>query len=177
MAQIAAATGASDALAHLWGPAINAAMPRWGIVSRAHQAAFLAQVGHETLSLIYSEEIASGAAYEGRADLGNTQPGDGRRYKGRGLLQTTGRANYRDATAGIRRVMPECPDFEASPDLLARAPWAVHSACYYWHSRNLGRWVDAGDFVTLTRRINGGINGLADRQARWAKARAALGVA
>jgi putative chitinase len=178
-----AATGAGFQAASYWTTAINEAMIVWGIAKRTHQAAFLAQIGHESSGLAYSTEIwgpsqvPAQRTYEGRADLGNTQPGDGYRFRGHGLIQVTGRANHRAATIAMRALMPNCPDFEADPDALARAPWAVHSACWFWHSRNLGQWVDAGDFVTLTRRINGGINGLDDRRTRWAGAKSALGVA
>ena len=81
--------------APLYAVPLSDAMAEYGIDTPARQAGFLAQIAHESGSLVYVEEIASGAAYEGRADLGNTEPGDGERYKGRGILQITGRANYR----------------------------------------------------------------------------------
>jgi len=159
---------------------LNEAMPRWGIDTRQRQAAFLAQVAHESGGLYYAEEIASGAAYEDRRDLGNTQPGDGRRFKGRGLIQLTGRFNYRLATVGLRAAGLACPDFEAEPAAAGQAPWCVHTAGWFWASKRLNRFADAGTdaaFVALTRAINGGTNGLGHRQHLWAKARSALGIA
>src|SRR5690349_23587399 len=73
---------------------------------------FMAQLAHESAHFSVTREFASGAAYEGRKDLGNTLPGDGRRYRGRGLIQTTGRRNYRDATNDIRTMVAIAPDFE-----------------------------------------------------------------
>jgi predicted chitinase len=132
-------------------------------------AAFVAQVAHESVGLLYFEEIASGAAYEGRTDLGNTQPGDGRRYKGRGPIQLTGRSNYRSAGTSLSR------DFEAHPEQVSMPSGGFVATAYFWKSRNLNTYADSGDFNTLTRRINGGLNGLSDRTARWNKARAELG--
>ncbi|MBE6224107.1 MAG: glycoside hydrolase family 19 protein [Bacteroidales bacterium] len=121
-------------------------------------AAFLSQVAHESGCFRYTEEIASGAAYEGRLDLGNTQPGDGCRYKGRGLIQLTGRYNYSQlaAATGI--------DFISNPELLSQPEYAVMSACWYWQSRGLNSLADTGQFLKITKRINGGYNGLADRE-------------
>ncbi len=125
------------------------------------QAHFLAQVGHESGELTFTEEIADGSAYEGRADLGNTEPGDGPRFKGRGLIQLTGRANYRAYGQAIgvdllsddnaRRVATE-------PDL------AVDVACWFWETRALNSLADTDDVRAITRRINGGLNGLPDRE-------------
>jgi putative chitinase len=124
---------------------------------------FLAQIGHESLDLRYSEEIADGSAYEGRADLGNTQPGDGPRFKGRGLIQLTGRANYTDYGQAKGR------DFltGTNPGLIASDPdLAVDVAAWFWNRNSLNKFADADDVLTITRRINGGTNGLDDRKAR-----------
>jgi putative chitinase len=110
-------------------PFLNKYMPEYGITDD-RQAAFIAQIGHESAQLKYVEEIASGAAYEGRKDLGNTQPGDGKRFKGRGLIQITGRKNYQQISDawGV--------DFVTKPELLATPEYAVKSACW-WYKNNV----------------------------------------
>lgn len=132
---------------------------------------FLAQIAVESDHLKVTREYASGAAYEGRRDLGNTQPGDGRRYRGRGLIQTTGRANYREATAEIRKTHPDCPDFEAEPEKLEEFPWALLGGVIYWHKRGINRHADRDDVLAVTKAVNGGTNGLAERTAYLAKAK------
>jgi putative chitinase len=121
---------------------------------------FLAQLGHESDGYKAMEEYASGKAYEGRKDLGNTQPGDGVRYKGRGPIQITGRNNYRKfgKLIGI--------DLEKYPELASNPCIGMRLALEYWKDRNLNAYADADDIETITRRINGGVNGLADRKAR-----------
>ena len=138
--------------------------PDYGILdSSLRLAHFLAQLLHESGSLRYMEEIASGQAYEGRADLGNTQPGDGRRYKGRGPIQITGRANYRryGRLIGI--------DIERHPEVAAVPSVGLHLALEYWKLTDLNKFADVDDVLTITRRINGGTNGLADRKHHLAK--------
>lgn len=126
---------------------------------------FLAQVGHESGQLRYSEELASGQAYEGRKDLGNTQPGDGQRYKGRGLIQLTGRRNYQLASIGLDT------DLIAHPELLSESPeMSSLVAGWYWANNNLNALCDLGLFRELTRRINGGYNGYADRYKLYQRA-------
>lgn len=136
------------------------AMRKYGVgktpLERAH---FLAQTNHESGNFIYKEEIASGKAYEGRKDLGNTQVGDGPRYKGRGYIQLTGRANYRKfgPVAGA--------DFENSPTIVATKYFA-DTACLFWKANKLGaKCVDSSTTTikVVTKRINGGYNGLDDR--------------
>lgn len=134
-----------------------------GIDTERRLEHFMAQCAHESDQFRTTAEYASGKAYEGRADLGNTQPGDGPRFKGHGLIQTTGRANHGAATAGIRKLVPDAPDFEADPWELTKMPWALLSAVFYWQSHNLNRLADADDIKGLTRAINGGYNGLEDR--------------
>lgn len=140
-------------------------------------AAFVAQVGHESLGLLYMEELASGANYEGRTDLGNTQRGDGRRFKGRGPIQLTGRFNYRRASQSA--AFPMLRDILRQPETVCYPSRGFAATAWYWVSNGLNRYstASANDFVTLTRRINGGTNGLSDRQNRWAKAKASLGCA
>ena len=135
---------------------------------RAH---FLAQLGHESGSLRYSSEIASGQKYEGRADLGNTSPGDGPRFKGRGLIQITGRANYTAYGKARGR------DFITgnNPLLLATEPeLAADCAGWFWTTRRLNAIADADDVEKITKRINGGRNGLPDRVRRLRIAKTVL---
>lgn len=141
------------------GP-LELTMQRYGIDTVLRRAHFLAQVGHESGALRYDEELASGAAYEGRADLGNIEPGDGPRFKGRGLIQLTGRANY--TAYGIARGT----DFTSGDAPLRLAEdhdLAADVAGWFWQSRGLNALADADDVRAITRRINGGYNGLADR--------------
>lgn len=142
-------------------------MASYGILDTPLRLAhFMAQVAHESGGFRYMEEIASGSAYEGRADLGNTQPGDGRLFKGRGPIQLTGRANYRlfGRELGI--------DFEQHPEIVALPSIGLLVACHYWQKRGLNALADADDVLAITKRINGGQNGLDDRKAYLAKAKA-----
>jgi putative chitinase len=126
-------------------------------------AHFIAQIAHESDRFATLTEYASGAAYEGRRDLGNTKPGDGRRYRGRSPIQLTGRYNYRAFTQWARTKYPQAPDFEADPDKVLESPWSLLAAVWYWESRNLSAYADANNIEMITRRINGGLNGYADR--------------
>jgi putative chitinase len=134
-------------------------------------AAFIAQAGHESLGLLYWEEIASGEAYEGNRVLGNTQPGDGVRYKGRGAIQITGRFNYK--TCGEQIGYP----LEAQPDLVNFPSLGFRTAVWFWNTRRLNLFATGNetDFVSMTRLINGGTKGLDDRLERWNVAKEALG--
>lgn len=138
--------------------------PDYGIMdSELRLAHFMAQLIHESGAFRYMEEIASGQAYEGRGDLGNTQPGDGRRYKGRGPIQITGRANYRryGARVGI--------DLERHPEIAAYPSVGLHLALEYWKVNGLNTFADADNVLAITKAINGGTNGLADRKAHLGK--------
>lgn len=111
----------------------------------------------------------------GQRELGNTQPGDGWRYRGRGPMQLTGRANYARLTQRLRaRLGPGVPDFEADPDALQRPEWGAWCAADFWDMRGLNALADRDDFLSITRKINGGINGLDDRERRWELARRVL---
>lgn len=147
---------------------LNAAMAEFGITTPARQASFLAQVGHESGQLRYVLELASGAAYEGSKDLGNTDAGDGIRFKGRGLIQITGLANYKACGAGLRL------DLVSHPELLEQPVNACRSAGWFWMPRGLNELADAGDQMKVTRRIKGGTNGLADRLALFEVAKRVL---
>ena len=149
-------------------PVLNTAMVRFQIVGTKRVAAFIAQVGHESGQLRWVREIwgptAQQAGYEGRADLGNTVAGDGSKYRGRGLIQITGRANY--AACGEALGL----DLISKPELLELPQYAAMSAAWFWSAKGLNTLADKGDFVKITRRINGGLNGQADRQALYDKA-------
>ena len=147
---------------------LNAAMVEFGITTPVRQASFLSQVGHESGQLRYVRELASGQAYEGRVDLGNTQRGDGVRFRGRGLLQVTGRTNYIACGKALGL------DLLAQPELLEQTINACRSAGWFWQTRGLNALADAGDQERVTRRINGGVNGLAERLALFAVAQRVL---
>lgn len=151
---------------------LAAAMPR--VIETAalgtprRQAHFLAQIAHESDGFRTTVEYASGAAYEGRADLGNNRPGDGKRYKGRGLIQLTGKANYFEFGSALD------VDLVANPDMAARFPYAALTAALYWRKRAINADADADDARSATKKINGGYNGLAARQAYLKAAKRAL---
>ena len=149
-------------------PHINNAMAEAGITTKNQKAAFLAQLAHESGQLRYMEEIASGSAYEGRRDLGNTQPGDGTRFKGRGPIQLTGRSNYRAAGQALGIDLENNPRRAADPDV------GFRTAAWFWKSRGLTSLAEAGNFREVTRRINGGYNGLSDRQSYYNRALSVL---
>ena len=159
----------SGARAFAFAAPLTNAMAEFGINTPQRQAAFLAQVAHESGSLRYTLEIASGDAYDGRADLGNLNPGDGRRFKGRGLLQVTGRANYAKCGAALGL------DLLRAPELLEAPAGACRSAGWYWQARSLNQYADKDAFGSLTKAINGGYNGLDERCAAWRAACKALG--
>ena len=149
-------------LAGMGGRAINTPL---------RQAHFIAQLGHESGAFVFAEELASGDAYEGRTDLGNTHAGDGQRFKGRGLIQLTGRANYTAYGTAIGR------DLVSEPELVATEPaLAVDAACWFWETRKINALADADDVEAVTRKVNGGLNGLADRKAYLHRAKFFLGL-
>lgn len=150
-------------------------------LERPHRLAmFLGQLAHESGGWRHDREIwgptAAQQRYDTRTDLGNTaaKDGDGYLYRGRGPIQITGKSNYGQFTAWARKLSADAPDFVRNPDAVNTDPWEGLGPIWYWDTRNLNRYADAGDFETVTRRINGGTNGLADRQARYARAALAL---
>ncbi|HHX6992248.1 glycoside hydrolase family 19 protein [Pseudomonas aeruginosa] len=185
-------------------PALNVAMERFGITSPVQVAVFLAQVGHESsqltrlvenlnysaqglaatwpsryrgadgkpnalaLNLARHPQAIANNTYASRNGNGDEASGDGWRYRGRGLLQITGRANYRAAGAGLGQPL------EQEPELLEQPEWAAISAAWWWASHDLNELADRGDFAAITRRINGGMNGQAERLVLWQRARAVL---
>ena len=149
---------------------INKYAAAFDIATPKRMAHFLAQIAHESAEMRYTEEIASGAQYEGRKDLGNTKKGDGVKFKGRGLIQVTGRSNY-------NAYKKFCGyDVVASPELLAKPVGAVRSAMWFWQTHKLNALADGDLLTTITKIINGGTNGFASRQAYLMKAKAALKV-
>ena len=159
--------------AQAWADPLSAAMALYAIDSPARQAAFIAQVGHESGRLVYVRELwgptPSQSGYEGRLDLGNTEKGDAFKFRGRGLIQVTGRANYQRAGAALGL------DLTTYPELLEQPSNAAQSAAWFWNIHGLNELADIGDFDTITRRINGGTNGLQDRLVLYATAKAAIG--
>ena len=148
---------------------LNDAMSEFEIDANvARETQFLAQVAHESGGFNYVREIASGDAYEGRADLGNTEAGDGPRFRGRGLIQITGRANYRACGDALG------VDFVSQPGLLESPLYAARSAGWFWKAHGLNERADIGDFKGITKRINGGLNGYADRLAYLELAKGAI---
>lgn len=153
------------------GP-LTRAMDRFGIDTLVRQAAFLAQTGHESGVGRWTKEIwgptPAQERYEFKSDLGNREPGDGKRFMGRGLIQVTGRDNYEKCGRYLGL------DLIAHPELLEQAENAAASAAWFWNTRGCNALADSGDFEALTRRINGGLNGLSDRIALHKRATAAL---
>lgn len=155
------------------GQAMAVHAPAHGITETAARLAnFLGQAAHETGAFRYLREVwgptDAQKRYEGRRDLGNTQRGDGYRFRGRGIFQLTGRANYRDIGASIGQPL------ETNPELAERPDIAVLTACRYWQSRGLNALADQGLEDTITRRINGGTNGIAERRVYVARIKALL---
>jgi len=149
-------------------PFIQQAMEEFDITTYLREAAFLAQLAHESGELRYMEEIASGAAYEGRKDLGNTQPGDGVRYKGRGPIQLTGRANYKKYGDLLGVDLIDNPTAAATPQVGFRI------AGEFWQLNGLNELADQQRFETITRRINGGLNGQPDQLKYYNRAKQVL---
>ncbi|MEE4332321.1 glycoside hydrolase family 19 protein [Pseudomonas alliivorans] len=156
----------------VFAPALNTAMGKYQIITRERIAAFIAQIGHESGQLRYVCELG-GSEYLSKYDtgklaerLGNTPEadGDGQFYRGRGLIQVTGRANYAECGEALGL------DLIKHPELLEQPEHAAMSAAWYWGSRGLNSLADKGDFLAITKRINGGTNGLADRQALYDRA-------
>jgi len=200
---LVAATGCTLEIARALERGMSEACLKFGITTGARLADFLAQTGHESANYTRRVENLNYSAkrmmavwpyrfadarvarqYEGQPQalankvyggrMGNTEPGDGWHFRGRGFLQVTGRDNYREVTRLLREAGVLCPDFERDPDALAEPRWAAMSAAALWHSWSLNELADAGDFTKQTIRINGGKNGLDDRLARRARARKAI---
>ena len=184
LGQIKETACASTVNALKFMPYINEVCLRYGISNSIRQLCFLAQVGHESGSLFFTEELASGAAYEGRKNLGNIKPGDGIRFKGRGLIQITGRTNYKAVGDDLGIDLINNPTLLGARNVnvctAQQLKNAATSAGWFWNSRrlnaiadaiNITKPIDAGtnldNFILITKKINGGINGLHDRLNRY----------
>ena len=150
------------------GKSLAETLEKYSIATPLRMAHFVAQSGHESDGFCTTEEYASGAAYEGRRDLGNTEPGDGQRFKGRGLIQLTGRANYVAASGRLQIPLVNNPDLAAVPQT------SLLIACDFWQVHNINTACDRDDIITVTRAVNGGLNGLDSRRDYLAKAKEAV---
>ncbi|MGK2899216.1 MAG: glycoside hydrolase family 19 protein [Burkholderiaceae bacterium] len=186
--QLAACTGAALSHAQVWLDPLRASMGVFEITSPLRVAAFLANVGHESGRLVYAREIwgptDAQRGYEGRKDLGNLRVGDGRKYLGRGPIQVTGHANYIATRDGLRRFLPNVPDFERSPELLELPRWGAYAAGLFWYQHGINAFADAGDFDGVCDVINrgrktprdGDSNGFAERLAFYRAGLRELGI-
>lgn len=155
---------ATDANIKLYTPLLNRFMHEYNICGKLRESAFIATIIWESGSFKYTREIASGKAYEGRKDLGNIYKGDGERFRGRGLIMVTGRTNYEQVSKALNI------DFVANPEILEQPEWAVRSACWWWNMKGLNEVADTGDFMEVTRIVNGWYNGFSDREFWYKKA-------
>lgn len=147
------------------------AMKQFEINTPKRQAAFLAQVAHESHELKFLEETLSNLeAYENRADLGNIKPGDGKRYKGRGPLMLTGRTNYRIAGQALKL------DLENKPETMLQADVGFRVAAWYWKTQGMNELADRSDFRGITKRMHGNYKGIEARQKFYTKAKKTLGI-
>lgn len=202
---IEAAVGCAASTAKRFELPLRDTCARFEIDTPKRLAAFFAQVGHESAGLSRTVEnlnysaqgllrtwpsrfdaktaeafarkpvAIAGKVYDGR--MGNTAPGDGWRYRGRGLIQITGKIGYEAVTELLMGLRPPdaVPDFVLQPEMLESPQWAAMSAGAYWEDHELNALADSGDMQKMTRIINGGLNGIEDRKARYARALRVLG--
>lgn len=165
-------------------PFFNKYFEEYEVNTPVRIGAFLAQIGHESGNLLYNKELASGAAYEGRKDLGNTEPNDGPKFLGRSLIQITGKINYKNISDEVG------VDFVTNPELLEKPEYSALGAFWFWNKYKLNTYADMclgqtnfnlktiplqrGGFEKLTRKINGGVNGYQDRLNKFLKAKEVL---
>lgn len=200
--QLAKAISCPITRANNWVNPINAAMDRYGINTPSRQAAFLAQIGHESESLsvvvestnytradrlfaiyphdfdsiddaakyVKNPEACANRVYANQNGNGPESSGDGWKFRGRGLIQITGRANY----AAVGRALGI--NLENHPELLAQPVSAAMSAAWFWNVHGCNALADKDAFTSITKVINGGTNGLSDRLELWGKAKQALGI-
>lgn len=166
-------TGANIERARIYAPTLTFAMDSYGITSTRQRAMFLANVGHETGRLVWLQELwgptPAQKGYEGRADLGNSRQGDGFLFRGRGMFQTTGRANYVRLRDRLRYKFPgkQIPDFEYVPTLVSQSEFASLAAADFWDEHKLNTLAETGDVQRVRKVINGGTNGLAEVSALY----------
>lgn len=158
---------AAATVQRFFGPVLSA-MKEGGMDTPLRQAHFLAQIAHESAEFRYTEELASGMKYEGRKDLGNIEKGDGPRFKGRGLIQLTGRKNY---IAFGKSMGENFTKGDAMKRIAAEPALAVRTALWFWSTRELNTLADRDDLMAITRVINGGVNGLEDRRVKLERAK------
>lgn len=137
---------------------INERASTYGISTKFRMCAFVATIIHESGCFRYTQEIASGEAYEGRKDLGNINEGDGVKYKGRGFIQITGRANYEKVQEALKVPCVE------HPELLASYPLCLVASMWWWFAHGCNQLADKDNIELVTRRVNGGYRGLTERK-------------
>jgi len=136
-------------------------LTKYEIITPLRLSHFFAQIAHESGGFKYLTELGDKAyfnKYENRLDLGNTQKGDGYKFRGRGYIQVTGRANYTELSKDTKI------DFISNPDILSQEVNAILSALWFWNKKKLNQFADLDDIKTITKKINGGYNGLKERQ-------------
>ena len=144
---------------------LNRCLKIFNINTQLRMRHFISQISHESGGGKWMKELASGDAYEGRSDLGNTQPGDGRKYKGGGFIQLTGRSNY----TAFCKYMND-PKIMNGVDYVSFV-YPATSAGFFWHNNNINTLCDKNPSVEeVTRRINGGLNGIEDRRKYYKRA-------
>lgn len=151
-------------------PELIKLMPLFDINTPLRISHFIAQLAHESGSLNYVRELASGRQYEFRKDLGNVNSGDGVKYRGRGLIQLTGRSNYEK----FQKYLGELPNIMEKPELLEQPHLAVMVSCWFWKDKGLNELADADNFNRITRIINGGTNGIDERRMFLSRAKKEL---
>lgn len=140
-----------------------------GLLQPHRLVQYLPQLHHESMGFTYDKEIwgptPAQKRYEGRRDLGNIHKGDGKKFAGHGPIQVTGRANHAEFRDWCKKMFPhlDVPDFEERPELINTDPYEGLTGLWYWSTRRLNRYADAGDTEMVSRRINGGTNGLQER--------------
>lgn len=156
---------------------LKSAMIEGKINTPERAGAFIAQLAHESGEFLYMEEIRDGSNYEGRRDLGNIEPGDGRKFKGRGPIQITGRYNYSKFNDWMKQIGYN-QDFLQNPELVAESEFGFLAAVWFWSLNHLNKLADQksqSSFDKITYIINGGYNGKADRDKYYKRAAEILG--
>lgn len=169
---LAEIVGCTVEKANLFVESLGYGMDTYAINTSVRQAAFLAQIGHESGSFQFTSEIWGPTSwqvkYENNENLGNIYPGDGYKFRGRGLIQITGRDNYTACADAL------CLNCVEEPDILSQPNYAALSACWWWAAHGCNNLADQNQFDRITRVINGGLNGYDDRRARWVRAKKVL---